>query len=119
MPTATRVFNLPVVMSKAWCLARAGARRFGGLARSYLAAAMRSVWAEQKAARAELAAMKARVLRVVANLAAEAREVERLTAEWGARLGLPGYAPRPAAVVLPFPVARPAPVPAAPAPRAA
>jgi hypothetical protein len=79
---------------------------------------MRSVWAEQKAARAEIEGMRARVLGVVANLAVEAREMERLTAEWGARLGLPGYGPRPAARVVPFPSRWPV-VPAVLARRAA
>ncbi len=62
MPRLTTAYPLRTILNKSWCLARAAARRFGGRARAYLAAAMRSVWAEQKAARVEIAAMKARVL---------------------------------------------------------
>ena len=117
MPRLSPAYPLRSIFAKAWCHARAGARRFGGTARAYLAAAMRQVWAEQKAARAEVEAMKARVLACVANLAAEAREMEAMTREWGAKLGLPGYR-RAAAAVLPFRARRPV-VPAAPARRAA
>jgi hypothetical protein len=113
MPRLTTAYPLRAILNKAWILARADARRFDGSVRSYLAAAMRSVWAEQKAARAEVEAMRQRVLAAVANLAAEAREMESLTAEWGARLGLPGCQPRRAATVVPFPPRRPAVVPAA------
>ena len=69
--------------------------------------------------------MRARVLGVVANLAAEAREMEALTREWCARLSFEQWQRqqererRRAATVVPFPSRRPAAVPAAPARRAA
>jgi hypothetical protein len=116
---------LRTILNKAWVIARAGARRFGGTARSYLAAAMRSVWAEQKAARAEIEAMRARVLGVVANLAAERLEMERLTREWCSRLSREAREReqerqrRRPATVLAFPSRPPVAVPAAPARRAA
>ena len=62
MPSATRVFSLTVVMSKAWCLARAGARCFGGRPRAYLAAAFRQAWSQAKALAATIAAQCAWVL---------------------------------------------------------
>ena len=68
MPTATRVFNLTVVMSKAWAIARAGARRFGGRARSYFAAALREAWAEARTLAATVAAQRARVLAEVERI---------------------------------------------------
>ena len=80
---------------------------------------MRAVWTEEKQARGEIAAVAARVRACVAGLAAERLEMEQLTAEWGVRLGLPGYGPRPTAKVVPFPSPRLAVVPAAPARRAA
>ncbi len=119
MPRLTTAYPLRAIFAKVWCYARAAARRFGGAARAFLAEALRQVWDEQKAARAAIEAMKARVLGVVAGLAAERLEMEQLTAEWGVRLGLPGYGPRPTAKVVPFPSPRPAVVPAAPARRAA
>ena len=118
MPTASHTLSLSSLFRKAWCLARAAARRFGAPARQFIAASMRQCWAEAKAQAAEVEAMRQRVLAAVAGLAAEAAEMERLTAEWGARLGLPGYGPRAAAAVLPFRLRRPV-VPAAPARRAA
>ncbi len=117
MPRLSPAYPLRALFAKAWAVSRAAARRFHAPARLFFAAALKSVWAEQKAARAEIEAMRARVLGVVANLAAEAREMESLTREWGARLGLPGYGPR-AAAVLPFRPRQPV-VPAAPARRAA
>ena len=72
MPSATRVFNLTVVMSKAWAIARAGARRFGGRARSYFAAALREAWAEARTLAATVAAQRQRVLAAVAALRFEA-----------------------------------------------
>ena len=53
---------LKPLMQKAWCHARDGARRFGGLARSYLAAALRQAWSDAKALAATVAAQRARVL---------------------------------------------------------
>ena len=72
MPTATRVFNLAPLMSKAWAIARAGARRFGGTARAYLAAALRQAWAEARTLAATVAAQRARVLAEVARIRFEA-----------------------------------------------
>ena len=72
MPTANRVFNLRPLMAKAWCLARAGARRFGGTARAYLAAALRQAWAEARALAATVAAQRQRVLAEVAAIRFEA-----------------------------------------------
>jgi hypothetical protein len=89
------------ILTKAWLIARAGARRFGGSARSYLAAAMRSVWSEEKAARVAIAAMKARVLRSIASLSNDLRDMERRLQDWYARQA----AARPA-TVLPFPPRR-------------
>jgi len=37
------------LLRRAWGLARAGARRFGGTVRAYLAEALRQAWAEAKA----------------------------------------------------------------------
>ena len=62
MPTVNRVFNLRPLMSKAWAIARAGARRFGGTARAYIAASMRQCWADAKVLAATIAAQRARVL---------------------------------------------------------
>ena len=72
MPTANRVFNLRPLMAKAWCLARAGARRFGGTARAYLAAALRQAWAEARDMAATIADQRARVLAEVAAIRFEA-----------------------------------------------
>ena len=71
MPSANRVFNLTVVMSKAWAIARAGARRFGGTARAYISAALRQAWADAKALAATVAAQRARVLAELAKIRAE------------------------------------------------
>ena len=125
MSELKHVYPLKALLTKAWCLARAGVRRFGGAVRSFLAAAMRSVCAEEKHARAEVAAVAARVRACVAGLAAERLEMERLTAEWCARLTREQRQRerererRRVARVLPFPSRRPVVVPAAPACRAA
>ena len=68
MPTVNRVFNLRPLMSKAWAIARASARRFGGTARAYLAAAMRQAWAAAKALAVETAAQRAWVLAEVERI---------------------------------------------------
>ena len=62
---------LKPLMQKAWCHARDGARRFGGLARSYLAAALRQAWSDAKALAATVAAQRARVLAELAKIRAE------------------------------------------------
>jgi hypothetical protein len=61
-------------MQKAWIVAKAGARRFGGAARAYLAAAMRQVWREEKAARAARATSRVRVAAELVRIRAEAAE---------------------------------------------
>jgi hypothetical protein len=96
-------------MAKAWAIARAGAKRFGGTVRSYLAAALRSVWAEEKAARAAIAAMKARVRASIASLPADLRDMEQRLQRWYA-----ANESRPSAEVVPLPGRRPV-VPAIPA----
>jgi hypothetical protein len=75
--------NLPALMAKAWACARAGARRFGGLARHYLAEALRQAWAAEKAGLAALAAMRARVEAELETIRAEGRA--RLARELAAR----------------------------------
>jgi hypothetical protein len=76
MSKASRTLSPSVVMRKAWAAARAGARRFGGAVRPYLAEALRQAWAEAKRSARDLAAMRARV----------SAEVERIRAEGRARL---------------------------------
>jgi hypothetical protein len=82
-------------------------------AKAYLAASMRSVWDEQKGARAAIEAMRIRVLGVVAGLAAERAAMETLTREWCARLTRQQQEReqererRRAATVVPFPSRRP------------
>ena len=61
MSELKHVYPLKALLTKAWRLARAGGRRFGGTARAYLASAMAQVWTEEKAARAAIESMKARV----------------------------------------------------------
>ena len=85
MPRLTTAYPLRAILAKAWCLARAGARRFGGAARSHLAAAMREVWAEEKAARAAIEGMKARVRASIATLPADVAACDRFMAAWHAR----------------------------------
>ena len=77
------VYSPRIVMSKAWASARAGARRFGGAVRLYLSEALKAAWAAEKAAVAELAAMRARVAAEVERIRAEGRA--RLAAETAAR----------------------------------
>ena len=112
MPELRSAYRLRSIFATAWAVARSAARRFNAPVRSFFAASLKQAWAQAK----DTAGMRARVLGVVANLAAEAAEMERLTVEGAVRLGLPGY--RRAAEVLPFPSRRPV-VPAAPARRAA
>ena len=81
MPTATRVYNLALVMSKAWASARAGARRFGGTPRLYLASAMKQAWQAEKAAVARLVEQEERIRAaafdlIAVELAAAARREE-------------------------------------------
>ena len=72
MPTATRVFNLRPLMAKAWSLARAGARYFGGRASQYFRAALKQAWVEARDMAATVAAQRARVLAEVARIRFEA-----------------------------------------------
>ena len=125
MPRLSPAYPLRAILNKAWAIARAAARRFGGRARAFLAEALRQIWHEQKTARAAIEAMRARVLRSIASLPDDLREMEALTREWGARLSREQREReqererRRAATVVPFPVRRPADVPAVPARRAA
>ena len=85
MPAATRVYNLAIVMSKAWAWAsaRTGAARFGGRARQYLAAALRQAWAEERATVARLIEQEERIraaafdLVAIERAAAARREEDR------------------------------------------
>ena len=71
MPRLNAAYPLRSLLNKAWCLARAGARRFGGTARAYLAASLRQCWADAKALAAAVAAQRARVLAELAKIRAE------------------------------------------------
>ena len=110
MSELKHVYSLPGIMRKAWCLARHGARRFGGRARQYLAGALRQAWAEAKATAARIAGQTARVLASINSLAADIASVDAYMARFYAGQA----AARSAAKVVPFPVrpAVPAPVPA-------
>ena len=68
MSELKHVYRLKALLTKAWVLARAGARRFGGTARAYLAASLRQCWAEAKALAAAVAAQRARVLAEVERI---------------------------------------------------
>ena len=72
MPELRSAYPLRTIFATAWALARAGARRFGGTARAYIAASLRQCWAEAKALAAEIAAQRARVLAEVARIRFEA-----------------------------------------------
>ena len=71
MPKAETTYPLRSLMQKAWIVARAAARRFGGTARTYLAAALRQAWAEAKTLAATIAAQRQRVLAELAKIRAE------------------------------------------------
>ena len=115
------------VMQKAWALARAGARRFGGRARQYLAEALRQAWAEVRAGAARIAEQTARVLASFASLPAEIAAVDALMDRFYATMPETAEercerlrAEREAvAKVLPFPARVPAAAPALPLRRAA
>ena len=64
-------FPLKALLTKAWAIARAGARRFGGRASQYLAAALKQAWAEARTLAATVDAQRARVLAEVARIRAE------------------------------------------------
>jgi Streptococcus thermophilus bacteriophage Gp111 protein len=83
VPQATRVHSPTLVMRRAWASARAGARRFGGSVRLYLAEALRVAWATEKAAVTQLAATRARLSAEVETIRAEGRA--RLAAEQARR----------------------------------
>ena len=68
MPRLVTAYPLRALLQKAWCHARAGARRFGGTARAYISAALKQAWGEAKGA----AGQRARVLAAVAALRFEA-----------------------------------------------
>ena len=109
MPRLTTAYPLRAIFAKAWCLARHGARRFGGRARQYLAAALRQAWAEAKATAARIAGQTAAVLASIASLPADLAAVDAYMARFYAGQA----AARPVAKVVPLPVrpAAPAPVP--------
>ena len=109
MPRLTTAYPLRAILAKAWRLARAGARRFGGAARPYLAAAMREVWAEEKAARAAIEGMKARVRASIATLAADIAACDRFMAAWYATQEAGRTVAARGAEVLAFPDRRPVP----------
>ena len=71
MPTASYTLSPSALFRKAWAIARAGARRFGGRPRSYLSAALKQAWAEAKSLAATVAAQRARVLAELAKIRAE------------------------------------------------
>ena len=71
MPTASHTLSPSALFRKAWAIARAGARRFGGRPRSYLSAALKQAWAEAKSLAATVAAQRARVLAELAKIRAE------------------------------------------------
>ena len=71
MPTASHILSPSALFRKAWAIARAGARRFGGRSRSYLSAALKQAWAEAKSLAATVAAQRARVLAELAKIRAE------------------------------------------------
>ena len=72
MPRLSPAYPLRTILNKAWCLARAGARRFGGRPVAYLAAALKEAWAEARDMAATVAAQRARVLAEVARIRFEA-----------------------------------------------
>jgi hypothetical protein len=96
-------------MTKAWTVAKSAARRFNAPARRFIAEALRQVWREEKAARAAIEAMKARVRASIASLPADLRDMEQHLQRWYL-----ANEPRPSAEVVPFPFRRPV-VPAIPA----
>ncbi len=116
MPRLSPAYPLRTILNKAWAIARSAARRFNAPVRSFLAEALRQIWHEQKTARAEIEAMKARVLHSIATLPDDLREMERQLQAWYAKQA--AVRPVPATVVL-FPAPRPAVVPAVPVRRAA
>jgi hypothetical protein len=79
---------------------------------------MRSVWAEEKAARAQVVAMRARVRHSIATLAADHVACDAFMRAWYARQEAERTVGVSPATVLPFPARRPF-VPAAPARRVA
>ena len=112
MPTATHTLSLSGLFRKAWAIARAGARRFGGRVRQYLAAALRQAWQAAKATASRIADQTARVLASIASLPADLAAVDAYMARF--------YAGQAAAKVIPFPVRPPVAPPAfAPVRRAA
>ena len=65
-------FPLKALLTKAWAIARTGARHFGGRASQYFRAALRQAWAEARDMAATIAAQRARVLAEVARIRFEA-----------------------------------------------
>lgn len=71
MSEPRHVYYPASIMSRAWCLARAGARRFGGPARDYLAEALRLSWQVAREGAGRVAEMTTRVLASIASLSAD------------------------------------------------
>ena len=72
MPRLVTAYPRRSIFATAWSLARRGARRFGGTARQYLAAALKQAWVEARDLAATVAAQRARVLAEVAAIRFEA-----------------------------------------------
>ena len=62
MPTASHTLSLSSLFRKAWCYARAAAKRFGGRAVQYIGGALKQSWDEARTLAATIAAQRARVL---------------------------------------------------------
>lgn len=70
---------LKTVMTTAWQIARAGAIKFGGKARSYLSAAMRQAW---QAIKAPVNPQLAKAQAIIDSLKADGRFVGKLWANY-------------------------------------
>ena len=62
MPMASHTLSLSSLFRKAWCYARAAAKRFGGRAVQYIGGALKQSWDEARTLAATIAAQRARVL---------------------------------------------------------
>jgi hypothetical protein len=71
MPRLTTAYPLRSILNKAWAIARAGARRFGGTARSVLRRRPEAGVGEARDMAATVAAQRQRVLAEVARIRAE------------------------------------------------
>ena len=114
MPELRSAYPLRTILNKAWCLARAGAKRFGGTARAYFNTSLKQAWEASRSPAAAAAAMRARVRHSIATLAADHAACDAFMRDWYAR-----QEPARVAEVLPFPARRPTRVVPAPTRRAA